>query len=96
MNYYNGALIYARADDPSIDNELNIKQNNFYWNKAIGPQTSLIYIRDFHLVSVRNNNVQYSGHVSTRTFTPPILNFSPQERATSSESVDMLFAQEYG
>lgn len=96
MSYYNGALLYARADDPSIENELNIRSNEFFWNKAIGPETSLMYVRDFHLVNIHSNIVQFSGHVSTRTFAPPTLAFSPQERVSSSEAVDFMFAQEYG
>ena len=58
--------------------------------------TSLVYIKDYKYVEVMGNSIEYSGHVSDRKFPPPTLDFTPQERASSSETVNLLFAQEFG
>ena len=53
-------------------------------------------MKDFNFLKIQANNVEWTGYVSTRKFEPPKLSFTPQERVSSSETVKMLFAQEYG
>jgi len=79
-----------------VQSELEVTLNTFFWNKAIGPETSLVHVKDLKKVTVQSNSVEWSGHVSNAVFAPPTLAFTPQERVTSSESLNLRYAQEYG
>ena len=65
-------------------------------NKAIGPKTSLIYLKELRSAEIRNNLIQYAGHVSMTTFEIPRFSFTPIEHVDSSEQVREAYAQYFG
>ena len=45
---------------------------------------------------IQGNQVNYNGYVSTREFVPPSFAFTPKERVSSSEVINIPYAQQYG
>lgn len=50
--YYRGSLISLRSDDQVVNTMLVFKLNIVLSNKAIGPETSLIYIQGYKYVQI--------------------------------------------
>ena len=90
--FYQGSLLHVESEDQNIQNSFEFSSNEVYSNKAIGPETSLIYFKDLKYVDINGNRVKWNGYLSDLTFTPPQLSFTPLERVSSSEQADYNYA----
>lgn len=68
--------------DQVVNNQFVFKLNNIYSCKTIGPETSLVYIKDVKYAQIFGNHPRYNGFVSTAEFPLPLFDFTPRESVT--------------
>lgn len=89
--------MHAVSLDQVVNNRFIFKLNDIYTCKTIGPETSLVYIKDARYAQVFGNHPRYNGYASTDEFESPIFAFTPRGSVTQQiEKVSFLYAQYYG